>query len=99
MSETGENMPADYVTKEVFEASISNVEIKIDALKESVDKALDKLDQYETRISNNTTDIAVINKGLANGEKYKLSNRNLFLIAIALVGILGNISKIIDIFK
>jgi len=62
-------MPEDYVTRQTCTANFNRVIEKIKDLKDSVDRSLDKMDEFEKRISNTETDVAVINKGIRNGKE------------------------------
>ena len=90
--ETSENMPADYVTKEVLTSAVGRVGDKVDNLKESVDNALEKMAKMDERLIDTEKDVAIMKANKAN-------NRWLLLAAFVVIGAISNLDKIISMFK
>jgi len=63
-------MPTEYVTEESLTTHIKGVTNQIKGLASSVNRALDRMEEFEKRITATEIDVGVINKGIKNGEKY-----------------------------
>jgi len=64
-------MLPEYVTETSLANHIKGVTSQIKGLATSVNRALDRMEDFEKRITATEIDVAKINKGLNNGKEYK----------------------------
>ena len=62
-------MPPEYITETSLATHIDGVNNRIDDLASAVNRALDKIEDHEKRITDREIDNGVIQKGISNGEK------------------------------
>jgi len=63
-------MLPEYVTETSLTTHIKGVTNQITSLATSVNRALDRMEDFEKRITATEIDVATINKGINNGKEY-----------------------------